>query len=69
MTTGTDEEMRIAAAQRDPSRFGDLYEENFLKMFLSPRALPRRTSELPLIEDDVLHSSAQAVGCCSGLIG
>jgi RNA polymerase sigma-70 factor (ECF subfamily) len=33
MTPGTDDEMRIAAAQRDPSRFGDLYEENFFRVY------------------------------------
>jgi len=33
MTPGPDEEMRIAAAQRDPSRFGDLYEENFFRVY------------------------------------
>ena len=29
MTQSTDERSRIEAAQRDPARFGDLYEENF----------------------------------------
>src|SRR5579862_7414578 len=33
MTPDADEEMRIAAAQRDPSRFGDLYEENFYRVY------------------------------------
>ncbi len=33
MTEGTDERSRIEAAQRDPARFGDLYEENFYRVY------------------------------------
>jgi RNA polymerase sigma-70 factor (ECF subfamily) len=33
MTQSTDEQLRIEAAQRDPSRFGDLYEENFYRVY------------------------------------
>jgi RNA polymerase sigma-70 factor (ECF subfamily) len=33
MTRSTDERLRIEAAQRDPSRFGDLYEENFYRVY------------------------------------
>ena len=33
MTPSTDERQRIEAAQRDPSRFGDLYEENFYRVY------------------------------------
>lgn len=33
MTQSTDDRLRIEAAQRDPSRFGDLYEENFYRVY------------------------------------
>jgi RNA polymerase sigma-70 factor (ECF subfamily) len=33
MTQSTDEQLRIEAAQRDPARFGELYEENFYKVY------------------------------------
>src|SRR6516165_1532469 len=33
MTQSTDDRLRIEAAQRDPARFGELYEENFYKVY------------------------------------
>jgi RNA polymerase sigma-70 factor (ECF subfamily) len=33
MTPGADERLRIEDAQRDPSRFGELYEENFYRVY------------------------------------
>jgi RNA polymerase sigma-70 factor (ECF subfamily) len=33
MTQDTDDRLRIEAAQRDPSRFGELYEENFYRVY------------------------------------
>jgi DNA-directed RNA polymerase specialized sigma24 family protein len=33
MTESTDDRLRIEAAQRDPARFGDLYEENFYRVY------------------------------------
>ena len=33
MTESTDDRQRIEAAQRDPARFGDLYEENFHRVY------------------------------------
>src|ERR1041385_4261509 len=33
MTQGTGDRLRIEAAQRDPSRFGELYEENFYRVY------------------------------------
>jgi DNA-directed RNA polymerase specialized sigma24 family protein len=33
MAQSTDDRLRIEAAQRDPSRFGDLYEENFHRVY------------------------------------
>jgi RNA polymerase sigma-70 factor (ECF subfamily) len=33
MTQSTDDRLRIEAAQRDPSRFAELYEENFHRVY------------------------------------
>jgi RNA polymerase sigma-70 factor (ECF subfamily) len=33
MTQSSGDQSRIEAAQRDPSRFGDLYEENFYRVY------------------------------------
>ncbi len=33
MTQGDDDRLRIEAAQRDPARFGELYEENFYRVY------------------------------------
>jgi len=33
MAQSTDDRLRIEAAQRDPSRFADLYEENFYRVY------------------------------------
>jgi RNA polymerase sigma-70 factor (ECF subfamily) len=33
MTPGADDRLRIEDAQRDPSRFGELYEENFYRVY------------------------------------
>src|SRR4030095_9359882 len=33
MTPSTDDRLRIEAAQRDPSQFGELYEEHFYRVY------------------------------------
>lgn len=33
MTESTDERLRVEAAQRDPARFADLYEQNFYRVY------------------------------------
>ena len=33
MTQSTDDRLRIEAAQRDPARFGELYQENFHRVY------------------------------------
>jgi RNA polymerase sigma-70 factor (ECF subfamily) len=33
MTQGADDRLRVEAAQRDSSRFGELYEENFYRVY------------------------------------
>jgi RNA polymerase sigma-70 factor (ECF subfamily) len=47
MTQSTDERLRIEAAQRDPSRFGELYEENFHRVYayVARRVGDRRDAE------------------------
>ncbi len=62
MTPGTDEEMRIAAAQRDPSRFGDLYEENFFRVYAY---VSRRVGDRQQAEDltsDVFREALADIG-------
>src|ERR1041385_8745328 len=60
--TGADEEMRIAAAQRDPSRFGDLYEENFYRVYAY---VSRRMGDRHQAEDvtsDVFREALADIG-------
>src|ERR1700747_2805231 len=47
MRQSTDDRLRIEAAQRDPSRFGDLYEENFYRVYayVARRVGDRRETE------------------------
>lgn len=62
MTPGTDEEIRIAAAQRDPSRFGDLYEENFFRVYAY---VSRRVGDRHQAEDltsDVFREALANIG-------
>ena len=62
MTPRADEEMLIAAAQRDPSRFGDLYEENFFRVYAY---VSRRVSSRHLAEDltsDVFREALANIG-------
>ncbi len=62
MTPGADEEIRIAAAQRDPSRFGDLYEENFLRVYAY---VSRRMGDRQQAEDltsDVFREALADIG-------
>src|SRR6516165_7942570 len=48
MTQSTDDRLRIEAAQRDPARFGELYEENFYKVYAY---VARRVGDRHLAED------------------
>jgi RNA polymerase sigma-70 factor (ECF subfamily) len=62
MTPGADEEMRITAAQRDPSRFGDLYEENFFRVYAY---VSRRVGDRHQAEDltsDVFREALADIG-------
>ena len=62
MTPGTDERLRIEAAQRDPARFGDLYEENFHRVYAY---VVRRVSDRHRAEDltaDVFREALAGLG-------
>jgi RNA polymerase sigma-70 factor (ECF subfamily) len=48
MTQGADDRLRIGDAQRDPSRFGDLYEENFYRVYAY---VARRVRDRHQVED------------------
>jgi RNA polymerase sigma-70 factor, ECF subfamily len=47
LENGVDEQFRVAAAQRDPSRFAELYESNFDRVYayVSRRVLHRHDAE------------------------
>jgi RNA polymerase sigma-70 factor (ECF subfamily) len=47
MKDGTDDRLRIEAAQRDPSRFAELYEENFYRVYayVARRVIDRHQAE------------------------
>jgi RNA polymerase sigma-70 factor (ECF subfamily) len=62
MTQSTDDRLRIEAAQRDPSRFGDLYEENFYRVYAY---VARRVGDRHLAEDltaDVFREALAGIG-------
>src|SRR5579872_6101038 len=48
MPETTDERLRVEAAQRDPARFADLYEENFYRVYAY---IARRVGERHQAED------------------
>src|SRR4051812_11741965 len=62
MTQGTDDRLRIEAAQRDPSRFGELYEENFYRVYAY---VVRRVGDRHQAEDltaDVFREALAGIG-------
>ncbi len=62
MTQSTDERLRIEAAQRDPSRFGELYEENFYRVYAY---IARRVGDRHQAEDltaDVFREALADIG-------
>ncbi len=48
MTQSTDDRLRVEAAQRDPSRFAELYEENFYRVYAY---VARRVGDRHVAED------------------
>jgi RNA polymerase sigma-70 factor (ECF subfamily) len=62
MTQGTDDRLRIEAAQRDPSRFDELYEENFYRVYAY---VARRVGDRHQAEDltaDVFREALAGIG-------
>ena len=62
MTQSTDDRLRIEAAQRDPSRFGELYEENFYRVYAY---VARRVGDRHEAEDltaDVFREALAGIG-------
>src|SRR5579859_5204985 len=62
MTQSSDDRLRIEAAQRDPSRFGELYEENFYRVYAY---VARRVGDRHQAEDltaDVFREALAGIG-------
>lgn len=62
MTQGADDRLRIEDAQRDPSRFGELYEENFYRVYAY---IARRVRDRHQAEDltaDVFREALAGLG-------
>jgi RNA polymerase sigma-70 factor (ECF subfamily) len=62
MTHGADEQLKIEAAQRDPARFADLYEENFNRVYAY---VARRVGDRHQAEDltaDVFREALAGIG-------
>ena len=62
MTRSTDDRQRIEAAQRDPSFFGELYEENFYRVYAY---VVRRVGDRHQAEDltaDVFREALAGIG-------
>lgn len=61
LESGIDERMRIAAAQDEPSRFADLYEENFERIYAF---FAHRVASRPEAEDltsEVFHQALASI--------
>jgi len=62
MTQSTDDRLRVEAAQRDPARFGELYEENFFRVYAY---VARRVGDRHQAEDltaDVFREALAGIG-------
>lgn len=62
MTESTDERLQIEAAQRDPSRFGELYEAHFYRVYAY---VARRVADRHQAEDltaDVFREALAGIG-------
>ncbi|HXB72003.1 MAG TPA: sigma-70 family RNA polymerase sigma factor [Candidatus Acidoferrales bacterium] len=62
MTQSTDDRLRIEAAQRDPSRFGDLYEENFYRVYAYVARRVRDRHEAEDLTADVFREALAGIG-------
>jgi RNA polymerase sigma-70 factor (ECF subfamily) len=62
MTQSSDDRLRIEAAQRDPARFAELYEENFYRVYAY---MARRVGDRHQAEDltaDVFREALAGIG-------
>lgn len=62
LENGVDEQARVAAAQRDPSRFADLYESNFGRVYayIARRVVNRHDAED--LAAEVFHEALRNLG-------
>ncbi len=62
MTQSTDDRLRIEAAQRDPSRFGDLYEQNFYRVYAYVARRMGSRHEAEDLTADVFREALAGIG-------
>src|SRR3954471_16965348 len=62
MAPGADDRLRIEDAQRDPSRFGELYEENFYRVYAYIARRVRGRQEAEDLTADVFREALAGLG-------
>ena len=62
MTPGADDRLRIEDAQRDPSRFGELYEENFYRVYAYIARRVRDRHQAEDLTSDVFREALAGLG-------
>jgi RNA polymerase sigma-70 factor, ECF subfamily len=62
MAHGADDRSRIGDAQRDPSRFGELYEENFYRVYAYIACRVRHRHEAEDLTADVFRDALAGLG-------
>ena len=62
MTQGADDRLRIEAAQSDPARFGDLYEENFHRVYAYVVRRVRDRHQAEDVTADVFREALADIG-------
>lgn len=62
MTQGADDRLRIEDAQRDPSRFGELYEENFYRVYAYVARRVRDRHQAEDLTADVFREALAGLG-------
>jgi RNA polymerase sigma-70 factor, ECF subfamily len=62
MTPGADDRLRIEDAQRNPSRFGELYEENFYRVYAYIARRVRGRQQAEDLTADVFREALAGLG-------
>ena len=62
MTHGADEQLKVEAAQRDPARFADLYEENFYRVYAYVARRVRDRHQAEDLTADVFREALAGIG-------